>query len=274
MPVDNKKQSLTELLTRLAQKDTLLAFSGGADSSLVLALLAKISRELNTTVHAVYVHTSLMPNRDRVLAERFAHSCGVDFEVIELNEWNNPHIVANTPDRCYHCKKALLSAIIRRAGELGIDTILDGTNHDDLNTYRPGLRALRELNIQSPLASVGFSKPEVYAYLKELGLEGASQPASPCLATRIPYGHILKPETLRRVEMAEEFLRTLPLHNIRVRCHEDIARIEIDEAFFDIFLLHRKAVLEKMKSLGFTYVTLDIEGFRSGSLDAKLTLNA
>ena len=265
-----KKERLHEHVDALAQSDCLLAFSGGADSALVLALMARACANHGSRLFAIYIRTALMPTRDEVVAESLARKLGVSYDVVEVNEWEVPEIVRNTPDRCYHCKRKLFETLRETADALGIDQVIDGTNHDDLQSYRPGLRAIRELGIVSPLAQSGMTKQDVRAYLEELGLEVAKRPSSPCLATRIPYGTTLNIDVLRRIEAAEQFLSSIGCYNVRVRLHGDVVRVEVDEADMKRVFQSRTAIVERFKSLGFLYVCLDLEGFRSGSLDVKL----
>lgn len=265
-----KKQRLLEHVKALAEDDTVLAFSGGADSALMLALLSQATRCSGKRLLAVYIRTALMPSRDEALAQTLAKKLGVPYEVISINEWEDEAIVQNGPDRCYFCKRKLFMALQEKAAQLSISQIVDGTNHDDLQSYRPGLKAIRELGILSPLAQCEMSKQDVRAYLVDLDLEVAKRPSSPCLATRIPYGTVLEVETLRRIEIAEQFLTSMGCYNVRVRLHGDVARIEVDSAEMALIVHHRKVVLERFKALGFLYVSLDLEGFRSGSLDVKI----
>lgn len=266
----HKKQRLLECVENLAQNDCLLAFSGGADSALMLALLSQAAKRFGKRLFAVYIRTALMPSRDEKTARALADQLGAQYEVLTINEWEDEAITRNTPDRCYHCKRKLFTTLRDQAAQLGISQIIDGTNHDDLQSYRPGLRAIRELGILSPLAQCEISKQEVRALLLDLNLEVAKRPSSPCLATRIPYGTTLDVETLRRIEKAELFLTSLGCYNVRVRLHADVARIEVDSSEMALVVHHRKAVLERFKHLGFLYVSLDLEGFRSGSLDAEI----
>lgn len=265
-----KKERLHEHVDALAHSDCLLAFSGGADSALVLVLMALACAKQGTRLFAIYIRTALMPTRDEAVAEALANKLGVRYDVLEVNEWEVPEIVQNTPDRCYYCKRKLFETLRAKADELGIAQVIDGTNHDDLQCYRPGLRAIRELGILSPLAQCGITKQDVRAYLQELGLEVAKRPSSPCLATRIPYGTMLDIDVLRRIEMAEQYLSSIGCYNVRVRLHGDVARVEVDEADMNRVLQVRGAIVERFKSLGFLYVSMDLEGFRSGSLDVKL----
>ncbi len=267
---DVKKVQLQERLSFLAKDDILLAFSGGADSALVLALLAEVCKTKKSRLFAVYINTALMPSRDEGQAKELAQRLGVEFFTIALDEWKDPAIIRNTLDRCYYCKKRLFETLKEQASALGCVHVVDGTNHDDLQSYRPGLKAIAELGIVSPLAEVGFTKNEVREYLQTLGLEVAHRPSSPCLATRIPYGTVLEPTLLKRIEKAELYLKTFGFYNVRVRLHGEVVRLEIDREDFDLLMNNRDTIVKELKRLGFVYLTLDLEGFRSGSLDVSL----
>lgn len=265
-----KKQRLLAHIDELARNDCLLAFSGGADSALVLALLANAVKNSGKRLFAIYIRTALMPVRDESFAQKMAQSLDVSYEVLTVNEWEEPAIIQNGPDRCYHCKRKLFMTLREKALALGVEQVIDGTNHDDLQSYRPGLKAIEELRILSPLAHCEMMKKDVRAYLGQLGLEVAKRPSSPCLATRIPYGTALELPLLHQIEAAEHYLISLGCYNVRVRLHGDVARIEVDEKDMSVVMAHRHQILERFNALGFLYVSLDLKGFRSGSLDEKI----
>ena len=178
--------------------------------------------------------------------------------------------IKNNPvDRCYLCKKYLFSSLKEVAKELNVATILEGTNEDDLHVYRPGIKALGELGIKSPLAEAKFTKSEVRKLAEKYDISVANRPSTPCLATRFPYGTELSYESMRKVEEAEEYLRSLDLYNVRVRLHDDIGRIEVDDEGLETVILNKKDIISFFKSRGIEYVTIDLEGFRSGSMDYK-----
>ena len=191
-------------------------------------------------------------------------------KILTLNELAVPEIKNNPADRCYRCKKELYRRMLQFAEEKGISRLLEGSNEDDLHVYRPGLRAIGELGVRSPLAEMGLTKEEVRFLAKDYGIPVADRPSSPCLATRLPYGTEIDLELLRRIDEAEEFLRKLSFYNVRVRVHRDIARLEIDTEEFPQLLKERERIIRKLKELGFPYVTLDLEGFRSGSMDIHI----
>ena len=173
-------------------------------------------------------------------------------------------------DRCYLCKKCLFRKLIAKAEELGARTVLDGTNADDLTVYRPGIRALRELGVISPLAELGITKAEVRQIAAEYGLSVSGRPSTPCMATRFPYGTELDYDMIRRVEEGEAWLRAQGFYNVRLRVHGGIARIEVDPESMTELVKIREELLKKMSGYGFDYVTLDLAGFRSGSMDIHI----
>ena len=252
----------------IAHGNAAVAFSGGVDST----LLAKVCHDLlgNRSI-AITIVSPLFPKNELVSAKKLASRIGIRHEIIE-EKGIDETVAENTPDRCYHCKKIEFSSIIERAAELGFTAVFDGSNVDDLKDYRPGKRALDELNISSPLREAGMTKDDIRAYSKELGLETWDNPALACLASRIPYGERITEESLSRIDKAEDFLRSLGLRQFRVRSHGDIARIEVSPEervrFFDTDTMDRTAAA--MKSFGFAYAALDLEGYRTGSLNRKL----
>ncbi len=253
-----------------AKTDTVLAFSGGVDSALLLCLLSHACRETGRQVYAVTFHTALHPQADLKIARQLARSMDVSHHVLEVNEFENPRILENPPDRCYHCKKMLFEKLWEFARERQIDVVLEGSNKDDLNVYRPGLRAVRELGVKSPLAQCGISKAQVRQMAAEYGLFVASRPSVPCLATRLPYGTSIDTQLLAQIDKGERFLRELDFGDVRIRVHGDVARLEIKPEDFPRLLACRQEILRQLKKLDLHYLTLDLEGFRSGSMDAAL----
>lgn len=262
-----KREHLLSIMQEYAKHELLVAFSGGVDSSLVLKLACEAAKKTGTTVYAVTVHTRLHPTGDLETAQIAAVETGAVHKKIVLDELNEAGIDNNPIDRCYRCKKALFKRILNLAEKLGASTVLDGTNEDDLHVYRPGIRALKELGVTSPLADSGFTKEEVRRLALEYHLSSASRPSAPCLATRFPYETKLSLEMMGKVEQAERFLRKLEFYNIRVRVHGDISRIEVDCCDFFKILNRKEEITAFMSELGFSYITLDLEGFRSGSMD-------
>lgn len=265
-----KCEKLVSLIDDYSKKDILIAFSGGVDSSLLLKLACESAKKNNTKVYAVTVHTELHPMNDIVIAKEVAKEAGAIHSVINVDELESAGIKNNPVDRCYLCKKYLFSKLKEVAKELNIETILEGTNEDDLHVYRPGIKALGELGIISPLAKAKMTKSDVRQLAGEFGISVANRPSTPCLATRFPYGTSLSYENMQKVERAEDYIRELGLYNVRVRIHDDIARVEVDDNEMDKLMCHRKEIVAHLKELGYEYITLDIEGFRSGSMDYKI----
>ena len=204
------------------------------------------------------------------MAARVASELGASHLVVEIDELKDADIADNPIDRCYRCKKFLFTRLQKEAEALGVSVILEGSNADDTQAYRPGLRAVQELGIKSPLLELGFTKREVRALAEEYGISVADRPSAPCLATRFPYGTRLSRERMRQVDEGEQFLRALGFYNVRIRAHGDTARIEVDRKDMEKLLERAAEVVEKIRGLDFSYVTLDLGGFRSGSMDINL----
>lgn len=265
-----KRKHLIRKMAQYAGQDVMVAFSGGVDSSLLLKLAYEAAQRTGKDVYAVTMQTRLHPAGEIEEAKRVCEEIGAVHIVIAVDELEEAGIMNNPVERCYLCKKHLFLKMKERASDLGINVILEGTNEDDLHVYRPGIKALKELQIISPLAEAGLTKAEVRKMACEYGISVSSKPATPCLATRFPYGTELTYEKMARVEKGEDFLKEIGLHNVRVRVHDKLARIEIDESTFGEFLTHKKEITDYLKSLGFIYITLDLEGFRSGSMDVGI----
>lgn len=247
-----------------------VAFSGGVDSS----LLAYIAHQaLGADMVAITIDTPYIPDWEIDAARLFAEKHNITHEFMQLPIPTN--ILHNPPDRCYLCKKELFSSLQRRAKKLGIETIIEGSNVDDLGDYRPGMRALGELNIFSPLLELGMSKDTIRSLSRELGLATWKKPASACLLSRIPYHTVITTAELERIAGAEAILRQLNISGARVRSHGDIARIEVPIARFADLLQTdlRRRLIENIKVCGYTYVTLDLEGYQTGSLNKTLAKN-
>lgn len=265
-----KREQLIRRMAQYAGQDVMVAFSGGVDSSLLLKLAHEAAQKTGKEVYAVTMQTRLHPAREIEEAKRVCEEIGAVHIVIAVDELEEAGIMNNPVERCYLCKRHLFLKMKERASDLGINVILEGTNEDDLHVYRPGIKALRELQIISPLAQAGLTKADVRKMACEYGISVSSKPATPCLATRFPYGTELTYEKMAQVEKGETFLKEMGLHNVRVRAHDKLARIEIDESTFDEFLTHKKEIIDYLKNLGFVYITLDLEGFRSGSMDVDI----
>lgn len=269
---EEKKRKLYENMKHYLQEDICLAFSGGVDSSLLLILAKSCVKEQQkkSNIYAVTFDTMLHPSCDLNTAKKVAKEAEVFHQVLCVNELEQEEIRFNPENRCYLCKKTLFSKLQEFAKSKGISIILEGTNEDDLHVYRPGLQAIHELGIKSPLAEAGFTKEEVRKLAKELGVSVAERPSTPCLATRLPYGTEISMGVLERIAKGEEYLHTLGFSVVRLRVHGEIARIEIPQKEFESFLKKSGEIIEELKKMGFDYITLDMQGFRSGSMDEKI----
>lgn len=269
--MDKEKDKLLSQIQLYAQSDIVLAFSGGVDSALLLYLLAQACRETEKKIYAVTFQTALHPQADLAYARQLAASMDVSHHILTIDELENPRILENPPDRCYHCKKMLFERLWGFAREKQADTVLEGSNKDDLSAYRPGLRAVQEMGVASPLAQCGITKAQVRQMAAGYGLAVASRPSAPCLATRVPYGTHIDTGLLCRIDRGETSLKSLGFKNVRIRVHGDIARLETDPEDLPLLLKHREKIVHVLKGLGLPYLTLDLEGFRSGSMDIGIT---
>ncbi|MCY9665671.1 ATP-dependent sacrificial sulfur transferase LarE [Paenibacillus alginolyticus] len=215
--------------------------------------------------------TATFPSREFDAAVQLAEQFGVRLHRTEVKELENANFVANNPDRCYHCKTGLYSHLQNIAKELGYPYILDGSNVDDLGDYRPGLQAKNEQGVRSTLQEAGLTKDEIRALSKELGLSTWDKPSFACLSSRIPCGTIIEKWKIDQLDEGEFLLSQLGLYQVRVRHHDKIARIEVMPDEIMKVVEHREAIYEKFTKLGFTYVTLDLQGYRTGSLNEVLS---
>lgn len=264
---EDKRIKLNEQLSSLTREDTCIAFSGGVDSSLLLSLLCSEAMTHGTQVYAVTFDTILHPRNDIAVSRQVAAEMGAIHQVIPVNELEQPEIVNNSRERCYYCKKALFCELLGLAAKRGIRHVIEGTNYDDLSQYRPGIRAVEELGVISPLKEAQLNKEEIRHWAEQLGISVAQRPSAPCMATRLPYGTRIDPNLLELIEQAENYIRELGFGNVRVRVHDQIARLEVDQQQFNRMLEEQERIIKKLKELGFRYITLDLEGFRSGSMD-------
>lgn len=262
-----KLVSLYKTLEGHIQEGICIAFSGGVDSSLLLKIACDIGKKQQQPVLAVTFETKLHPHGDLEEAKTIAEGFGAIHKTIEVDEFSDPEIMTNPVDRCYRCKNLLFKTLIHYSKAEGYNYIVDGSNFDDLKAYRPGMKALKELGIHSPLLELEVSKAEIRSLAKDLGVPSSDKPSAPCLATRLPYGATLDFDILERIDKGEKAIKEFGFYNVRLRLHNDILRIEIDKKDFNKFLEQQEYITKVLKELGFIYITLDLEGFRSGSMD-------
>ncbi len=265
-----KKERLTEIIDRHKDKNIIVAFSGGVDSSVLLKTVANQLLPQDKQVHAVTFHATLHPARELTEAKTTAAGITPYHHIIQIDELQFAGIMDNPENRCYLCKKYLFEKLLKKADELGVSAIMEGTNCDDLYTHRPGIKALRDLNILSPLAEAGLTKNEIRKLAEEYTLPTANKPATPCLATRFPYGTKLSAEKLTQVAEAEAFVQSFGFTNVRVRVYENIARLELDIDELSKIIALKDKITSGLKEIGYHYITVDLEGFRSGSMDTTI----
>lgn len=271
-PLDTKREAL--LANIRALESCAVAYSGGVDS-VVVAQAAQIA--LGERAIAVTGTSASLATGELEEASAVARQIGIRHIVISTDEFQSDSYVRNAPDRCYHCKTELYTQLERRLPELGVKYILNGANADDAGDYRPGMQAAAEHQIRSPLAECGITKAEVRELAAAWKLPVWDKPATPCLSSRVAYGEAVTPERLSRIDAAERFLRERGLRTVRVRYHQgDLARIEVPVSELPQFAepAFREQLAAELKRLGFKFVTLDLEGFRSGSLNQLVQIQA
>ena len=259
---NTKYEILKEILANISS--LVVAYSGGTDSTLVLKVAHDV---LGDKVVAITAVSASLPEADRLEAQQIARQIGAKHILVESDETSDPEYLANTPNRCFFCKKETYGKLSAYARQHGFRTIADGTNADDIGDYRPGRQAAREYDVRSPLLEAGLSKADVRQLAKELGLPNWNKPATACLSSRIPYGTIITTEALSQVERAEILLHGLGLRQMRVRHHGQVARIEAEPGDFPVLLDHRDEIVTALKAIGYAYIALDLSGFRSGSMN-------
>lgn len=259
-----------KLFDQLAgMRRVVVAYSGGTDSA-YLAWAAR--RMLGEDAIAITADSASIPESYKRDAEAFARECGIRHEYIETHEFDNPDYVKNDPNRCFHCKDELFTCLDAIASERGIEHIVYGVNVDDLGDYRPGQRAAKLHQVKAPLVDAGLTKAEIRELSRLAGLSTWDRPASACLSSRVPYGTPVTPETIKTVERGEEAIRALGFRQFRVRFHGELVRIEVakDELGRALTPEMAQAFVAIFKPLGFHYVTIDLEGYRQGSLNSVL----
>jgi uncharacterized protein len=264
MTIELKWDRLKALLHTMGS--AVLAYSGGVDSSVVLKAASEVAAFPFIAVTAV---SETYPAGELESAQEFARSLGVTHQTLHTGELSSEEFLRNSPDRCYHCKRELFGKLSHIAEQEGIPFVLDGSNADDLSDHRPGRRAALEFSVRSPLVEAGFSKAEVRELARSLGLPVWDKPSLACLSSRIPYGTRITTEILRTIQTAEDILHAFGLRQVRVRHHGTMARIEVDCDEFRLLLSEgfAKKITVSLKELGYTYVCLDLEGYRTGSMN-------
>ncbi len=259
---------LNKLREVIKGKNSLVvAFSGGVDSSLI----AKVAYdELGENSVAVTIESDVLSKREFEIAKKVASEIGIKHETVKLSELNDEEFVKNPVDRCYHCKKGEMDVMKSVADKFGFSSIAFGVNTSDFGEYRPGINALREENFFEPLVEAEIGKEEIPEIAESLGLSNYDLPSTTCLASRIPYGEMITKEKLNRIEAGESFLMSLGINQVRVRNYNDIARIEVDEDQIGIVVENRHGILKKFRDIGFVYISLDLQGYRSGSMNEIL----
>ncbi len=252
-------------------RSVIVAFSGGVDSAYLAVAAAEV---LGERALAVTAESPSYPARHRELAHRVAHECGLRHEIIHTGEVDRPDYRANPENRCYFCKHELYTRLTRMAAERGYACVADGTNSDDRGDYRPGRRAAREFGVRSPLDEAGLTKREIRELAREAGVPVWDEPASACLSSRIPYHHQVTPEKLRQIERGEAALRALGFRVCRVRHYDTAARVEIarEELSRALDPEMQRQIVDELRSAGYESVTIDPQGYRTGSLNHGVIL--
>jgi uncharacterized protein len=265
MVSQEKIETLKQILSGFGS--VAVAYSGGIDSTLVLKVGYDCLGERAVALTAV---SPSLPARELAEAQEIARQIGARHILIHSREVEDSRYLENTPSRCYFCKSEVYMQLLQRANELGINALVDGTNADDAGDHRPGLQAARQHGVRSPLQEAGLCKEETRQLGHQLGLPNWDKPAAACLSSRIPYGTRISLEMLSQVEQAERILHDLGMAQLRVRHHDQIARIEVGAEDFERLLANRQEIVTAFKQIGYQYVTLDLNGFRSGSMNEVL----
>ncbi|USG68503.1 ATP-dependent sacrificial sulfur transferase LarE [Brevibacillus ruminantium] len=264
--VDQKLDTLRTIIKDLDR--VVVAFSGGVDSTFLLKVAVEV---LGTDrVLAVTADSETYPSSELLEAKRLAEELNVHHRVIETSELAIPGYAENTQNRCYFCKKSLFEHLLPIMKDQGYQNVVYGLIADDMSEHRPGTRAAQEMGVRAPLQEAGLYKEEIRALSRELGLSTWNKPSFACLSSRIAYGEHITMEKLTKIDQSESYLKRLGLGQVRVRTHGEIARIEVEPKEMPLVLQHHQDIVEKLRSFGYTYVTLDLLGYKSGSMNQVL----
>lgn len=265
--LENKLAKLKEYLKNL--ESVAVAFSSGVDSTFLLKIAHEV---LKDNIIAITAKSCVFPERELIEAKEFCLNEGIKHIIVDIDELNIEGFSQNPPNRCYICKKELFTKFLNSAKANNINYLIEGSNLDDEGDYRPGLRAVKELKIKSPLRELGFTKYEIRKLSEKLGLSTFEKPSFACLASRFVYGETITEEKLKMVEKSEQYLLDLGFKQVRVRIHHDIARIEVLPKDFKKLMDNRESIVHKLKEFGFAYITLDLLGYRTGSMNETLKM--
>jgi len=267
--LDIKLEDLKRIL--LGLESAVVAYSGGVDSTFLLKVaLDTLGKD---KVLAAIGISETYPSREATEAVEMAQELGARYRTIHTEELANPQFAANPPDRCFHCKSELFGRLLGVAREEGLRYVVDGSNYDDLRDFRPGMRAGALLGVRKPLQEAGLTKADIRELSRRMGLRTWNKPAAACLSSRFPYGTPITPDALTRVDRAEAFLRSLGIGQLRVRHHDNLARIEVEPVDLPLLIesANRARIVAYFKELGYTYITVDLAGYRPGSMNEVLT---